>query len=87
MHAVCKTSNLPKAADKFAKCNCQALMYLHCLMSCVEGWRSGMSLGLCTGQAAWFLLEGARPTPKLLLQQDQSNLLYQSPAASLHFLI
>lgn len=59
-------------------------MYLHCLMRWVEGCRSELSLGLCTGQAAWFLLEGASPTPKLLLLQDQSNLLYQSPAAPLH---
>ena len=48
-------------------------------MRSVEGCSSETSLGLCRGQAALFLLLGARPTPKLLLSQLQSSLLYQSP--------
>lgn len=53
----------------------------HCVMRSGEGCSWGMSLGLCRGQAAWFLVAGANPTPKLLLLQLQSSLLYQSPAS------
>lgn len=56
---------------------------LHCVMRWGEGCSSALSLGLCRGQAGWFLLAGATPTPKLFLLQLQSSLLYQSPAASL----
>ena len=65
-----------------AKCDEVQSGHLQCLMSWVEGCRCGTSLGLCRGQAAWFLLAGANPTPKLLLLHPQSSLLYQSPAAS-----
>ena len=52
-------------------------------MRLAEGCSSETSLGLCRGQAALFLLPGARPTPKLLLLQLQSSLLYQSPTQAL----
>ena len=61
-------------------CRVRLVVDLHSLMRSVEGCSSGMSLGLCRGHAALFLLDGAKPTPKLLLLQLQSSLLYQSPA-------